>query len=76
MQGDDQELRKALDQPGNTLLPWIAKHDFPSSIVDFFQKKPFDDKDVDELIELQQAIQVLYPKLEAYQNARAKRIAT
>lgn len=76
MQGEDQELRKALNQPGNSLFPWIAKHDFSSSILDFFQKEPFDEQNVAEWIELQQEIQILYPKLEAYQHDREKRLST
>jgi hypothetical protein len=76
MQGEDQELRKALDQPGNTLLPWTAKHDFSTSILDFFQKEPFDAQDLAEWIELQKEIEILYPKLEAYQHDREERLST
>lgn len=76
MQGEDQELRKALNQPGNTLLPWISKHDFASSILNYYKKEAFADQDVAEWIELQQEIQNLYPKLESYEHARAKRLST
>lgn len=76
MQGEDQELRKTLQQPGNSLLPWIVNHNLSSPILNFFQEKPFDRQDLAEWIELQQEIQILYPKLEAYQQARSKRLAT
>jgi hypothetical protein len=76
MQGEDQELIEALNQPGNTLLLWIAKHNLSSPILDFFQENPFDPKNVAEWIELQKEVHVLYPKLETYQHARSRRLAT
>jgi hypothetical protein len=76
MQGGDQELRRTLDQQGNSLLPWVAKHNLSSSILSFVQKEPFDPADLEEWIELQNHLKALYPKLESYEQARSERIST
>ncbi len=71
---EDKELIDAFRQPGNTLLPWIAKHNLSSSILDYYQKDTFEDADITEWVELQQRIKTILPKLEEYQYARSKRL--
>lgn len=71
---DNTDLVQAIERSEDSLLLWVDRHKLPIPLMRLLDE-PFDDTCTQELTELKQHAESLWPRLEEYQRHRSERIA-